>query len=45
MATFLRFEGYSWILYLRWHRLLVFVRAYPTRTEALDAAKRIDGIG
>ena len=43
-ATFVRFEGYWWMLYLRFGRLLVWAGSYATRGEALTDASTVDGI-
>ena len=43
-ATFVRFEGYGWMLYLRYGRLLVWAGSYATRAEALTDASTVDGI-
>ncbi len=42
--TFIRFEGYRWLLYLRCGRLLVWAGSYATRAEALRNASTIDGV-
>jgi hypothetical protein len=42
--TFIRFEGYAWLLWLRYGRLLVLAGCYATRTEALAVASTIDGL-
>ena len=39
-ATFVRFEGYWWMLYLRFGRLLVWAGSYATRAEALAEFER-----
>lgn len=43
-ATFVRFEDYWWMLYLRYGRLLVWAGSYATRGEALTDASTVDGI-
>lgn len=44
MSTFVRYEDGGWILYLRFHRLLVYVATYESRSAALAVASGIDGI-
>ena len=41
--TFIRYEG-TWLLYLRYGRLLVLAGCYATRAEALRIASTIDGL-
>lgn len=41
--TFIRYDG-TWLLWLRYGRLLVLAGAYATRTEALEVASTIDGL-